>query len=90
MKDEELGGFEEGLSATRVSTIHGFHRKGQILIGFACVNTFRKCNLGLSSCQTIGLYIRLEFHTKDSELLSGYNYFNMSRNADGEEIVSAV
>lgn len=63
IEDAELVGFEEGLSAARVSTVHGVETKGQIEIIFACTNNFQKCNMSWSGCQTMGVYVRLEYHT---------------------------
>lgn len=78
MEDAQLVGFEEGLSAARVSTDHGVETKGQIPIGFVCKKTFQKYNLDWSGCQTMSFYVRLESYTQESEFHFEYNNFNGS------------
>lgn len=50
LQDEDIVGFEDGLSNDGVSTVHVTETRRLIRLGFACMTDFNKQNLGWSKC----------------------------------------
>lgn len=88
LEDAEVVGFEEGLSNSRISTVHGMETNGVIPLGFACMTDFKKQNLGWSTCGSMAVYVRLESHTQANELHFDNSEFQMSSQSDTEGTAS--
>lgn len=90
MEDAKLFGFEEGISASLVSTVHGVETKGFIPLGFLFMGNDMMRNVCWSKCGTKVLYLLLGSLAHQAEMQFDSNDFSMSSQSAARDEVTGV